>query len=197
MKRDSVLATHAEIHATTLARVRLRPLLRGDARDFVAAVSASRALHRGWVHPPATTEAFLRKLPRPGESTRRVALLAVRVDDDAPVGLFNLSEIVRGPLQQAYLGYYGFVPHAGRGYMRVAMPLLLRYAFVTLKLHRIEANIQPSNAPSLALARSAGFSKEGFSPRYLKVGGRWRDHERWAINAEQWKTSRGADRGRP
>jgi len=67
---------------------------------------------------------------------------------------------------------------------------VLRYAFTTLRLHRIEANIQPGNIASRKLAEGAGFTREGFSPRYLKIGGRWRDHERWAINAEQWQALR-------
>ena len=50
-------------------------------------------------------------------------------------------------------------------------------------LHRLEANIQPDNAASIALVRSCGFAREGYSPRYLKIGGRWRDHERWTIRA--------------
>ena len=60
-------------------------------------------------------------------------------------------------------------------------------AFRSLGLHRLEANIQPGNAPSIALARRCGFACEGFSPRYLKVGGRWCDHERWAIRSETWQ----------
>ena len=130
------------------------------------------------------------------EASRRLSMLALRRDDDAFVGVLNLSEIIRGPLQQAFLGYYAFAPHAGNGYMREAMRLLLRHAFGPLKLHRVEANIQPANIASLALARSAGFVKEGFSPRYLKIGGRWCDHERWAIIAEQWKAERATVRAR-
>jgi ribosomal-protein-alanine N-acetyltransferase len=67
--------------------------------------------------------------------------------------------------------------------MREALRATIRHAFGTLKLHRLEANIQPGNVASIALARSCGFSKEGYSPRYLKIGGRWRDHERWAMVA--------------
>ena len=37
-----------------------------------------------------------------------------RRDDDALVGVFNFSEIVRGAFQSAYLGYFAFAPHAGQ-----------------------------------------------------------------------------------
>jgi ribosomal-protein-alanine N-acetyltransferase len=104
----------------------------------------------------------------------------------AIVGFFNLSQIARGSLQSAYLGYAVGRPFAGQGYMRAGIALVLRHAFVTLRLHRLEANIQPDNKASIALASGAGFRREGFSPRYLKIGGRWRDHERWAILAEDW-----------
>jgi ribosomal-protein-alanine N-acetyltransferase len=74
--------------------------------------------------------------------------------------------------------------------MREALALMLRDSFRTLRLHRVEANIQPDNLASIALVRRAGFEREGYSPRYLKLGGRWRDHERWALRTEQWRGGR-------
>ena len=177
-------------------RVHVRALRMDDGPAFVAAVRNSRTLHDAWVYPPTSLDAFAKRMQRTKDNDRTVSLVAARNDDGALTGVLNLSEIVRGPLQQAYLGYYAFAPHARSGYMREALALVLRYAFTMLKLHRIEANIQPGNAASLALARGAGFVREGFSPRYLKIGGRWRDHERWAMNAEQWVALRKAARPR-
>ena len=117
-------------------------------------------------------------------------MLVCRSEDRAIIGFFNLSHITRGRLQSAYLGYAVGKPYAGHGYMRAGLELVLRHAFVELRLHRVEANIQPGNQASIALARGAGFRREGFSPRYLKIGGRWRDHERWAIRSEQWRAQR-------
>src|SRR6266566_1180875 len=79
------------------------------------------------------------------------------------------------------------VRHARQGYMTEALPLALRHAFRTLRLHRVEANILPVNRASLALVRRAGFRREGYSPRYLEIAGRWADHERWALLAEDWR----------
>jgi len=106
------------------------------------------------------------------------------------VGVINLNEIVHGSFQSAYLGYYAFHPHAGQGFMTAALAVALLHAFRHLGLHRVEANIQPDNARSLALVKRHGFRREGFSPRYLKLGGRWRDHERWALLREQWRAGR-------
>ena len=100
------------------------------------------------------------------------------------MGFINISNIVRGFFQSAYLGYYAFAGHERQGLMRAALGLTVRTAFTALKLHRLEANIQPGNVASIALVRSCGFCQEGYSPRYLKIRGRWRDHERWAIVAD-------------
>ena len=165
-------------------RVRLAEPAPGDRREFLDLVEESLELHRPWTYPPADAASYRRLLER-NRSDDFYALLARRLEDDAIVGLFELSSIVRGGFQNAYLGYWAGGPYAGQGYMREGMQLTLRFAFGELRLHRVEANIQPANKRSLALARAAGFRREGFSPRYLKIGGRWRDHERWAILAEE------------
>src|SRR5258708_28100793 len=86
-----------------------------------------------------------------GRRPNALALLACRAGDGAILGVFSLSEILRGALQAAYLSYYLGAPHARQGYMTEGMELLLRHAFLNLRLHRLEANIQPGNVASLAL----------------------------------------------
>lgn len=113
-----------------------------------------------------------------------MGLLIRRREDDAIIGAVELSQIARGGFQSAYLGYHLGAPFQGQGYMTEALQLAMRHAFRVLKLHRLEANIQPSNRSSIALVKRLGFRREGYSRRYLKVSGRWRDHERWAILAE-------------
>jgi ribosomal-protein-alanine N-acetyltransferase len=172
-------------------RVVLLPAAKRDRNDFIAAMQASAELHRPWISPPLDAAAFDAVLQRArGESF--VFLLVRRRSDGAIAGYFDVSQIIRGPLQSAFLGYGGVEAHSGQGYMSEGLQLLLGHVFDELRLHRIEANIQPGNQRSLALVRRAGFVREGFSERYLKIGGQWRDHERWAIRAEQWRALREA-----
>ncbi len=172
------------------ARVYLRAPVRSDRAEFTSLMRISRDFHSPWATAPTDDERFAAYIAD-GRRADFEALLLCRLDDDAILGFFNLSQIVRRRLQSAYLGYAVGEPFAGQGYMREGLEIVLRHAFTELRLHRIEANIQPGNASSLALASGAGFQREGFSPRYLKIGGRWRDHERWAILAEEWRSRNG------
>lgn len=172
-------------------RIFLRPPAASDRNEFISLMHASRSFHRPWATAPTDAErfgAYLIDSRRPDFE----AMLVCRTSDLAIVGFFNLSQIVRRSLQSAYLGYAVGKPFAGQGYMREGIQLVLRHAFQDLRLHRVEANIQPDNHASVALARGAGFRREGFSPRYLKIAGRWRDHERWAILADDWRRQRDA-----
>jgi|SRR5580700_7636298 ribosomal-protein-alanine N-acetyltransferase len=166
-------------------RVYLRRPTAGDTKEVIATVRTSRRLHRPWVYPTETKAAFDGYIRR-NQAPDFVGLLICRLSDDRILGMANLSQIFRGNLQGAYLGFWASAESAGQGYMKEGLKLVLRYAFKKLKLHRLEANLQPANETSKALIKRCGFRYEGFSPRYLKVGGVWRDHERWAIHAEEW-----------
>ena len=170
-------------------RVCLRRPAERDRAEFLQRVRASRLLHRSWVHPPADHQAFTEYLRR-SRRHKQAAFLVCLVEDGAIVGVVNVNEIVEGNFQSAFLGYYGFEPYSGLGYMSEGLRLLLAHAFTEMGMHRLEANVQPANVASTALVQRAGFRLEGFSPRYLKIAGRWRDHERWAITVEDWRDLR-------
>ena len=167
-------------------RVLLRHPTARDRDEHLDLNRRSIRFHRGLAHPPTTPKQFDAYLARCG-SPDFYGFLICRADDGAIVGSINVSEIVRGNFRSAYLGYQIAAPFAGRGYMTEALQLALRFAFRELGLHRVEANVQPGNAASIALVRRAGFTLEGFSRRYIKIGGRWRDHERWALLREDWR----------
>jgi ribosomal-protein-alanine N-acetyltransferase len=178
----------------TGTRTFVRRARSGDADEFTELMRASRQLHQPWSFPPTRSEEFTALVDRARADDFELLLLCSR-EDGRILGFFNLSQIFRGPFLNAYMGYAVGAPHAGSGYMTEGIALVLRHAFGALGLHRIEANIQPGNERSLALAKRAGFRLEGFSPRYLKIDGKWRDHERWAILAEEWEGERGVAGG--
>ncbi|MDY7108694.1 MAG: GNAT family protein, partial [Planctomycetota bacterium] len=158
-------------------RVFLRRPVPGDYDEFLQRMRDSRPLHAAYTAPMRNREDYEAMLQR-SRQRNRVMMLICRLEDGAIVGQINLNDIIRGITQQAYIGYHVFVPFQGRGYMIEGVDLALRYAFRGLKLHRIEAGIQPDNERSLALVKRLGFRYEGTARRLLKLAGRWRDHER-------------------
>jgi ribosomal-protein-alanine N-acetyltransferase len=164
-------------------RVYLRRPGRRDRTEFLAAGKRSRSLHGRWVTTRFDDKMFDNYLKR-SRRKDHACFLVCRGEDDAIVGVININNIVRGFFHSGYLGYYVFRPYHSGGYMTAGLRLVMRHAFDKLKLHRLEANIQPGNTSSIALVRRCGFRLEGISKRYLKIGGRWRDHERWAITVE-------------
>jgi len=136
-----------------------------------------------------TSNGYRAWIQRLAGATHRGFFVVLRGSSDL-AGVINVSEIVRGSFGSAYLGYYAFLPHAGEGYMTEGLRLVLREVFGAIGLHRVEVNIQPDNVPSRRLARRLGFRREGYSPCYLRVGGRWRDHERWALLADEFRRRR-------
>src|SRR5215213_878546 len=170
-------------------RIFLRSPQAKDQVEYLALNRRSASFNRRLASPPTQPEQFAAFLERCRVDTTACFFICRRTDKKL-LGSINLSQISRGNFQSAYLGYQIGAEFARQGYMTEAVALMLRHAFFDLKLHRLDANIQPGNVASIALVERAGFVKEGFSRRYLKICGRWRDHERWTILAEDWRAGR-------
>lgn len=169
----------------------LRPPVEADRAEFIALRRSSRRHLEHWEPLPAPgfdpngDAGFDRELKmRRRKDSRR--LLICRVSDGRIVGRISLGIIIRGDLQQCFLGYWIGRRYTDRGYMTQGLQLAIRHAFGALQLHRVEANIQPTNIASRRVAEKAGLRLEGFSPKYLRIRGQWADHERWAITVEDW-----------
>jgi ribosomal-protein-alanine N-acetyltransferase len=165
--------------------INIRELQLEDENAFLAMTQASREFHLPWVSAPLTHDEFVAYIQRYQQPTHKSFIVVNQ--DAAIVGVYNISEIVRGNFQSAYLGFYGSVAFSGKGLMSEALQLVLKEVFTTMGLHRLEANIQPGNEQSLSLIKRNGFRKEGFSPKYLKINHEWSDHERWAMTIEDWQ----------
>jgi ribosomal-protein-alanine N-acetyltransferase len=169
--------------------VSLRRPQADDYRELAALYRASHGHFRGLVQQSFDQASFDRLLAEE-ENPATEYFLIIRRSDDAIVGTIGLSQIFRRKFQNAYLGYMLGAGYTGNGYMTQAVQLILRFAFRDLKLHRVEANVQPENLPSIAVLKRCGFKTEGYSEKYLKISGQWRDHERWAIVRENWRPTR-------
>ncbi len=174
----------------------IRPFSRGDLdallalrlsnRSFMAAFEADRS------------DAFF---TRAGQA-REVALdteawaagagyafaILDRYDDDRLIGRIALSNVVRGPWQNATVGYWVDQATNGRGHATNAVHLLCAFAFEHAGLHRVQPAIMPRNARSQRVVEKVGFRREGTALRYLKIAGVWEDHDIWALTREEWRT---------
>jgi [ribosomal protein S5]-alanine N-acetyltransferase len=166
------------------SRVYLRPPISADQATFLSSVARSKQFHFPWVSPPASPKQFAAFVDRMVPPLNHGFLVCTRTREQ-PAGVINITNVVLGAFRSGYLEYYVFAGFERQGIMRKGLIAVVRHAFHELKLHRLEANIQPANLTSIALVRSCGFVREGYSPDYLKIRGRWRDHERWALVASR------------
>lgn len=177
------------------SRTAIRPFARGDLdallalrlsnREFMAAYEADRAdaffTRAGQAREIALdTEAWA--------AGAGYAFAIVDRGDDRLIGRIALSNVVRGPWQNATIGYWIDLAANGRGHATDALLLISRFAFEHAGLHRVQPAIMPRNGRSLRVAEKAGFRREGTALRYLKIAGVWEDHAIYALTREEWRT---------
>jgi ribosomal-protein-alanine N-acetyltransferase len=116
---------------------------------------------------------------------RGMALPFAVTVDGRFAGHVMVGNVVREPLLSAYVGYWVDAEVAGGGVITAAVALVVDHCFGPVGLHRLEATVRPENAASLRVLAKLGFRQEGVFRRYLDVDGGWRDHECFALTAEE------------
>ena len=166
--------------------------LRYAAMQDYAAWAELRALSRQhltpwepqWARDELTKASFRRRLRQAQREVRDDLGYAYLIFAETPaklVGGLNISNVRRGVAQTASVGYWIGAPFAGRGYMTEAVCAAARFAFASLRLNRLEAACLPSNAASARVLAKAGFTREGRARRYLRIDGKWQDHDLYAL----------------
>ena len=138
-------------------------------------------------HTTGYQEKLLKEKQKLAEEGKELRFYIFKKDGNAGciVGDIGFSNIVRGILLSAFLGYKIDGAEASKGYMTEALKVAIEYVFNNLKLHRIEANVMPHNIPSIKLLQKLKFEREGYSRKYLKINGKWEDHLRFALLNER------------
>jgi ribosomal-protein-alanine N-acetyltransferase len=137
-----------------------------------------------WARDELTRSSFRRRLRQAQRELRDDHGYAYLIFSEASLALLgglSISNVRRGVAQTASLGYWMGAPHAGRGYMTDAVCAAVQFAFAHLRLNRLEAACLPSNAASKRVLDKVGFKLEGRARRYLKIDGRWQDHDLYAL----------------
>lgn len=176
--------------------ITLRPLRRGDRRDFLDL----RARNASWLVPWDPTvppggpprrdlssdfTGYVRALE--DEARAGAGLSLGIVVEDELVGLVSANGIVEGALRSCSIGYWVGREVAGRWIAPTAVAMLVDHLMDPdgRALHRVQLEIIPDNAPSLAVAAKLGLRDEGLKRAYLHIGGRWRDHRSFAVVSEE------------
>ena len=185
----------AEATARSTDRLLLRPLRASDEAEYVRLAEVSREAWAPWtpaIEAGVTShQLFGRELKRAAGGAKAGTHLRLAAFDGEGVlvGQFALNEIVRGVFQSAYASWQVSADREGLGYGTEGVRALLDIAFddspAGLGLHRVQANIMPSNAASLRIAEKVGFRREGLALRYLRIAGRWEDHIMFARTRDE------------
>jgi ribosomal-protein-alanine N-acetyltransferase len=168
--------------------IRIGLLGADDAPELFEAIVRSRALHKPWITPVATEAEIRECLSQPPDV--RISY-GIREDSGQLAGVVNINSVIHGAFQNGFLGYYAISPYEGHGFMRAGLIAVLDRAFGE---HGSTESRRTSSLITSARFASYGvwaFRLEGHSPRYLRINGEWKDHDRYALTVEEWQVSGG------
>ncbi len=172
----------------TASRLALRWLEDRDAEALFEIFSDTQVM-RYWSSPPWSGMAEAVEMV---ESVRRYFAKGslyqwgvARLSDDVVIGTCTLAEVdVQN--RRAEIGFALRQDHWGQGYMTEALRRLLGFSFEELKLHRIEADVDPRNEASIRLLEKLGFQREGYLRERWLVGDEICDTVFYGLLKSEW-----------
>lgn len=173
--------------------IHIRPLAITDTNDILRMITTNRAFLQPF--DPIREESFftyefqrnhIEETIESFKNDKGYAFAICLNDTNTIIGRITLSAISRGPFQNAYMGYFIDQQYNGKGYATHAVHLAARFAFEEIDLHRIQAGVLPRNIGSIRVLEKNKFRYEGLAKRYLRINGRWEDHNLYAITREDW-----------
>jgi [ribosomal protein S5]-alanine N-acetyltransferase len=169
----------------TEPRVHLERPASSREREYLDACHRSRSLYRGLVAAAAAPADYRDLLERSAWPSQE-SFFVVTAASGQLAGVVNILDITRNAASFGRLAYFAFVPHTGSGLMREGVGQVIDVAFRELDLARLDADIQPGNRRSRALVERLGFRRGSATRLQLKIGSRWREHERWTLLCADW-----------
>lgn len=178
----------------------LEPLEPWQAEELAAFVAAHRDFIDPWiplghvVHDVASAERFLRDYAeRAARDDGRI--LAIRVDGELVGGA--VFRTFSTATRTCELGVFLAPAATGRGLVTLACRAMIDWAFSARGMLRVEWRADPANAPSIAVARRLGMTREGLLRQASRLGDRQFDVEMWSLLAAEWDLPSSALEGLP
>lgn len=170
-------------------RVALRAMRGRDRAEYLAVKARNRDWLRPWdpTNPDgiATTVTYRRMLRDQRAAARAGTAYSFAITlDGSFAGQLQLANVARGAFRSCTMGYWVGREFAGRGVAPVAVALAADHALGPIRLHRVQIDVRPENAASLAVVRKLGMRDEGLRLNYLHIDGAWRDHRTFAVTRE-------------
>lgn len=159
----------------------IRPVLLDDAEELAALYLANREHLVPFIEIRDdsffTTEGQRRRIARATEAAAageswRFAIL----DGEALAGTIGVTNVIRGPVQGAKVGYWVAHGRDGKGLASRAVGDVVHFSFEAAGLHRLEAWTLVDNVASQRVLEKNGFTRFGLARALLLIDGEWRDH---------------------
>lgn len=178
----------------TAENIYLRPPTHADCSQWISVRSHNQKMlapyEPTWPKDALTETFYFRRLKRQAREwyeDRAYPFLIFHRHDRRLLGGININHVCRGAAQQATIGYWLDQDFQGRGLMAEALGRLIPFAFISLRLHRLNAAILPHNTRSARLLERSEFRKEGYVHSYIKINGNWEDHILYGLPVELWR----------